>query len=565
MFDVDLFILRMIENCAPFVEKIYVAYSEFPWSYNPEAKERFKNPTNKDILKRSRFYNKIELIEGVWQLDEEQRNACLERAKADGFDYLIIHDADEFYLKKDYKKNLEEIAQNPEYDVYDTPWCSFWKTLGYVIQAKDGSIIIGHPEFAVNCHSHAQFVRARILNSNKKFRLPGLCYHLSWVLSDQHAWRKINTWGHSHEFNRVAWYKRKWLKWYEGTRNLHPVQPEAWPCAIKFQGELPEVLQCFPSPTLFQYQPSFFDRLEKCYERINSRFNRHLPTVSVIDKKIQIILSENKWWDTLKGTSFKLIGINNTKKLHQSINFSLQTTVNVFRQSKYFHRKFLSCLTWKYKVAFQKSKHGYIKLHLGCGDKRFGDMVNCEYRATAAADIVMDCGNLSRFKGNSVHLIFSHAFFEHLYKKQHISFLKDCYRVLTTEGILIFLGIPDFQVIAESYLKKAPGIKGVGNTFDIYHAYRYTHGDPEIAPSYWLEQLHKSLFDKAYVEDLLLKAGFGNYSIFNYCYPGEEIPINMGFAAFKGKPDKNIKELLFPFKEYFANLEGNFQFHLTSR
>jgi SAM-dependent methyltransferase len=231
----------------------------------------------------------------------------------------------------------------------------------------------------------------------------------------------------------------------------------------------------------------------------------------------------------------------------------------------YLIRFVSSSMTWKIKANKLARSSGGLKLHLGCGEHYHQDMLNCECRAIKAADIVMDCSNLSRFRDNSASLIFSHAFFEHLYKNQQLSLLKDCYRVLSEDGILLFLGIPDFKVIGEHYLSRSPGIKGIGDTFDLYHVYRYTHGDPEIAPSYWLEQLHKSLFDKTYVEELLLKAGFGNYSIFNYCYPGEEIPINMGFAAFKGKADKNIKELLFPFKEYFGNLEEDFQFHLTSR
>src|SRR2546430_1256036 len=105
MFNCDQFILRMIDNCAPFVEKIFVAYSEIPWTYNPNARGKYKNPTHKELLQKSKHLSKIELIEGVWERDEEQRNACLDRARAEGFDYLIIQDADEFYINNAYQRN----------------------------------------------------------------------------------------------------------------------------------------------------------------------------------------------------------------------------------------------------------------------------------------------------------------------------------------------------------------------------------------------------------------------------------------------------------------------------
>ncbi len=262
MWNCGQFILRMIDNCGPYVEKIYVAYSEVPWNYNPEAK-RFKNNTPKDILKKSKYFGKIELIEGAWEKDEDTRNACLNRAIEDGFDYLIIQDADEFYREADYKKNIDEIIKNPDYDVYITPWIIFWKNLNYVIENKNNSIIDGYPEFAVNCHSNTKFIRARIPNSNKIYKLSGLCFHLSYVLTSEQVYSKINTWGHAHQFNRDKWYKNKWLKWNHSTYYLHPVEPDEWKRAIAFKDGLPEVLSNFESPGVVPYKDTFFDSLFK--------------------------------------------------------------------------------------------------------------------------------------------------------------------------------------------------------------------------------------------------------------------------------------------------------------
>jgi predicted SAM-dependent methyltransferase len=212
-------------------------------------------------------------------------------------------------------------------------------------------------------------------------------------------------------------------------------------------------------------------------------------------------------------------------------------------------------LKWKSRLKKMIKRYGELKLHLGCGDKHYDNMINCDFRATKAVDIIMDCSNLSRFKENSVTCIFAHAFFEHIYRSQQLPMLEDCFRILTKNGFLIILGIPDFRVVANWYINRNPGIPGYGKIFDLYHVYRYTHGDPEIAPSYWLEQLHKSLFDKEYIKLLLKKAGFSNYFIFNYCYPKEKIPLLLGLIASKTKISKSIRAILEPFKEYIGDVK----------
>ena len=242
LFDSQKWILTMIENCGPFVEKIYVAYSELPWTYNPSARDTIKNTADPSILLNSQYANKIELIHGVWERDEDQRNACLDRAKADGMDFLIIQDADEFYKQSDYSRMLEQIANNPEYDFYKTPWCVFWKSFDYILEGENGSTVIGFPEVAINCKHNVRFTRARVPNSQNYFLLDVLCYHGSYVSTDDEMYRKIHTWGHAHQFDRDMWYQNKWLRWTESTEGLHPVSPSVFRRAVRFKGDLPEVL-----------------------------------------------------------------------------------------------------------------------------------------------------------------------------------------------------------------------------------------------------------------------------------------------------------------------------------
>jgi len=242
LFDSQKWILKMIENCGPFVEKIYVAYSELPWTYNPSARNNFKNTANPSILLNSQYANKIELIHGVWEREEDQRNACLDRAKADGMDFLIIQDADEFYKHSDYSRMIEQIANNPDYGFYKTPWCIFWKSFDYILEGENGSTAIGFPEVAINCKHNVRFTRARTPNSNNYFLLDALCYHGSFVSTDDEMYRKIHTWGHAHQFDRDMWYQNKWLKWTESLEDLHPVSPSVFRRAVRFKEDLPEVL-----------------------------------------------------------------------------------------------------------------------------------------------------------------------------------------------------------------------------------------------------------------------------------------------------------------------------------
>jgi hypothetical protein len=171
-----------------------------------------------------------------------------------------------------------------------------------------------------------------------------------------------------------------------------------------------------------------------------------------------------------------------------------------------------------------------LRLHLGCGDDRFPGFLNVDYRQTHATDVVMDLA-LPRLAAGSVAFVFSHAFFEHLYRNERVPHLLRIRQSLEPRGVCCYIGIPYFRNIARFYVEGAPGI--VGASFDLFNVYRYTHGDPEHAPGWWLGQLHKSLFDEAELARLLRESGFQSFVQFTYVYPSEpkELPVSMGFYA----------------------------------
>ena len=83
LFGQDKWIMKNIENSYPHVDKIYIAYSEKPWGYNPKARNIYKNSFDLNIIKNSQYIDKITIIEGDWLTEEAQRNACVNKAKED--------------------------------------------------------------------------------------------------------------------------------------------------------------------------------------------------------------------------------------------------------------------------------------------------------------------------------------------------------------------------------------------------------------------------------------------------------------------------------------------------
>jgi predicted SAM-dependent methyltransferase len=194
-----------------------------------------------------------------------------------------------------------------------------------------------------------------------------------------------------------------------------------------------------------------------------------------------------------------------------------------------------------------------LQVHLGCGDDRLPGFVNVDRRKTPAADLVMDL-DLPRCAPGSIAVAFSNAFFEHLYRDSRLPHLCRIFECLAPDGFCCYIGIPYFRNVVRFYLERAPGTSGP--LFDLYNVYRYTHGDPEQAPAWWLDQLHKSLFDEEELAVLLQKSGFASFVMFCYGYPGDatELPVNMGFYASKAKrPAGTLRQECLTFLGRFAD------------
>jgi len=205
-----------------------------------------------------------------------------------------------------------------------------------------------------------------------------------------------------------------------------------------------------------------------------------------------------------------------------------------------------------------KNQEG-IKLNLGCGKFPIHEFINCDIQKYPGVDKVMDCQNLTCFSDNCAELIFNSSFFEHLYIAQHASFLEHCFRVLRKGGALIMLGIPDFEETARCYLAKKAGLRPFGGTFDLYQAYRLTHGDFESEEGSSVPQMHKTLFDKDTLNAIFATSNFPHYRVFRYKFQDEQYPLSLGVVASKGVKisDEQLEWRLKPFDSIITDLQYN--------
>lgn len=256
LFDVNDTIEAYIANISPHVDKIFAAHSATPWHYNITD---LKNTTN-GISLALKFGKKFHLIEGTWKTEEDQRNACIEAARREGFTHLIVQDADEFYLENDWEQLTKCIHENPSNDAFFTTWITFWKSKQYALYNKSGPAK-APVLFALNISNNIIFTDKRHTNATSAIYSDITCFHLSYVLNDEQILRKINTWGHANDFDRQAWYNTKWKTWHLKKRNLHPVFPTMWSQAKRFTGPLPEAIALVPDPHIQLYTPSLYDTI----------------------------------------------------------------------------------------------------------------------------------------------------------------------------------------------------------------------------------------------------------------------------------------------------------------
>lgn len=247
-YDVNRYINAMLRNVAPHVDKIYIAYPKRPFNYIPSSRETRSNPTKLEDINLGGFKHKVEIIQGDWAREEDTRNECFSRAKAEGFDWLIIQDADEFYTEESWAQIRKQLEVQSGCELFKTTWFNFWKTSEFAIVDHRGSIKETNAGFAIRCKQNLMFTHSRTTNFQKVRILDCPCYHYGYVKTDQEMMEKVTQWSHADQFNGPRWYEIKWKNWTLDTVNLHPTNPTAWKRAIRFPLHQPNFSSEFADP-----------------------------------------------------------------------------------------------------------------------------------------------------------------------------------------------------------------------------------------------------------------------------------------------------------------------------
>lgn len=168
------------------------------------------------------------------------------------------------------------------------------------------------------------------------------------------------------------------------------------------------------------------------------------------------------------------------------------------------------------------------KLHLGCGRKILPGYINIDLYRTEA-DLQLDITDLRTFADSSVDEVYLNAVFEHLYPFQQQKALSEWHRVLKPGGLLRIDSTPDFDEVVKAYMMKAGG--NTRETFDIKEVVRYTHG--EYGEDDKDGGIHKDIFTKEKMKNLIEQAGFKVSRIESVCWGSESHPVNINLTAVK--------------------------------
>ncbi len=92
-----------------------------------------------------------------------------------------------------------------------------------------------------------------------------------------------------------------------------------------------------------------------------------------------------------------------------------------------------------------------MKINLGCGERKLEGYINIDLRQTPATDLVCDITEGLPYANNSVELIETYHFIEHISENEAVKLLRECHRVLIPEGKII-IECPDLDQAMREYL-----------------------------------------------------------------------------------------------------------------
>ncbi|HEY3839930.1 MAG TPA: hypothetical protein VGL72_25340 [Bryobacteraceae bacterium] len=157
-----------------------------------------------------------------WKSETEQRNWGLEKLR--DFDYVLILDADEFFVRSEMRRLLGLLSAYREPCFRCREMRTYWKSSEWVCDPIDSfspPVIVVDPK-AVRFR-HFREVSSLASNTSPVAEpiLPVTLHHMSWVKSDTKIREKIQTFSHA-EWVHTDWFEKVWLNWSPGMEEIAP-------------------------------------------------------------------------------------------------------------------------------------------------------------------------------------------------------------------------------------------------------------------------------------------------------------------------------------------------------
>lgn len=236
------------------VAKIYVAESMIPWS--PEAPRGGESKTIVDKVKSDCKDSQCEIVymklesggrnEPPLIREAKQRNDILGIIREDGFNFVWMVEADEFYMDDDAVNLWTWFFEKASYGARtaNCKWQTYWRSIHWRVDPPESF----RPNVAFL--SSCKFKNGRAMESQDEYmavEVPDrLCVirHYSWARTPSDVTRKLAAWGHSRELKK-DWYNNVFMKWTPGCdmTHLHPTSPEVYKSVVQCCLPIPEAMK----------------------------------------------------------------------------------------------------------------------------------------------------------------------------------------------------------------------------------------------------------------------------------------------------------------------------------
>jgi predicted SAM-dependent methyltransferase len=169
-------------------------------------------------------------------------------------------------------------------------------------------------------------------------------------------------------------------------------------------------------------------------------------------------------------------------------------------------------------------KSSLKKLHLGCGNVSLAGWVNIDLDSPVA-DMNMDFTLPLPFADKSISHIFSEHFIEHITRQQAVSFLGECKRALSKNGV-IRVSTPNLKFITALYLA---GIKDEWG--DLWQPSTLCQMLNESMRSWG----HQFVYDAQEIASVFVEAGFNSISFQSYRKSQDPLLCDLETRPFKNE------------------------------